>query len=121
MKQNTKLFGNQPNLLSNELDQVPKNRKTGYKDRIYAMKVEIEAAFDQFIDIDGDKQILNRLKHNQEKLPLHKIYKLQAWKTLSIELKREKSEEKSWEWHQAPSMPKAIKSTQYGQCRFRLS
>lgn len=84
MQQNT----NQPNLLSNELDQVPKNRKTGYKDRIYAMKVEIEAAFDQFIDIDGDKQILNRLKHNQEKLPLHKIYKLQAWKTQKGKIRR---------------------------------
>lgn len=113
---------NHPNILSNALDQAPKNTKTRYQDRLNAMTQEIEECFAMNVKIDWDDALIDRLSKNEKHLPLHEIYKLQAWETLSIELKREKSEEKSWEWHQAPSMPKAIESTQYGQfCRFRLS
>ena len=64
---------NQPNITSNNLDQAPKTTNARYQRRLDAMKDVIYEAFDQRVNIDGDKSITNWLDIYKTQLPLDKI------------------------------------------------
>lgn len=102
MEQNAKGYAgvigssNHPKVVSNQLDQAPKNTQTRYQARIDAIAQDIEKAFSRFnIIIEGDDALIERLSKYEKYLPLHKINELKDEEGLTIELKRENREEKS--------------------------
>lgn len=89
--------GNKPNILSNDLDQAPKNTNTRYQARIDALSTEIETAFKRYSwVIRGDDAIINRLKNHENDIPLQKINEIPVGTSLSIELRRESKTAQKW-------------------------
>lgn len=90
------------NVLSNELDQAPKNRAAGYGKVIDSMRKEINEAMDR-IFLNGSDVLADYMNHTN-KIPLKQLLELKPWDRLSFEVKREKVESTWWTetvWHPA--------------------
>ncbi len=104
---------NKLNILSNDLDQIPKTKKWYQKelDVNKGFKQEIIDAFDRsehndlvmgendfFLDKDNDKKILDRFLENQKDMPIEQIAKsLREHRVVSCEIQRKnKKEGKTW-------------------------
>lgn len=112
--------GNKPNILSNDLDQAPKNTNSRYQARLDAMSQEIEQTFNRLY-FSGDKAIENWLSEHQNDISLHKLNTLKPGESIAFEIKREKVEEIRGGWNEAPSMPKGIEDSEYNKCKHKLS
>lgn len=112
--------GNKPNILSNDLDQAPKNTNSRYQARLDAMSQEIEQAFNCAY-FSGDKAIENWFSEHQNNIPLDTLKILKAGESIAFEIKREKVEEIRGGWNEAPSMPKRIEDSEYNKCKRKLS
>jgi len=97
---------NKPNILSNDLDQVPKTRKR-YPNELYAdnLKQQIIQSFDthkplwenDFLVEESDEKVLSRFEKNQENLPIPDIVQmLKDYNTVSCEVHRRKKEKITW-------------------------
>lgn len=115
-----KKMANTPNILSNNLDQAPKNTNTRYQARLDAINEEIEQAFNA-MHISGDPEIENWLSEHQNDIPLHKLNTLKAGESIAFEIKREKVEEIRGGWNEAPSAPKGINETIFKNIKYKLS
>lgn len=95
---------NTPNILANDLDQVPKT-STRYELVLDDLKNQIMDAFDKFENnnspmeendffiIQPDKDIVNWYLQNSEKLPMEQVMKLlKNVRTVSCEVQRKKKE-----------------------------
>ncbi len=106
---------NKPNILSNELDQVPKTRKWYQKelDLNKDLKQQIIDAFDTFEHDDfpmgendffigqSDKKVLDWFLSHSKDLPVEQVAKLlREHKIVSCEIQRKKKEKSSW-WNTA--------------------
>jgi|GEM_PF-2417216 hypothetical protein len=100
---------NKLNILSNDLDQIPKTKKWYQKelDVNKGFKQEIIDAFDRsehndlvmgendfFLDKDNDKKILDRFLENQKDMPIEQIAKsLREHRVVSCEIQRKNKKE----------------------------
>ena len=78
------------NVLSNELDQAPKNRAAGYGKVIDSMRKEINEAMDR-IFLNGSDVIADYMNHT-DRIPIKQLLELHPGDHLSFEIKREKVE-----------------------------
>ena len=78
------------NVVSNELDQAPKNRAAGYGKVVNSMRKEINEAMDR-IFLNGSDVIADYMNHTN-KIPIEQLLELKPWDHLSFEVKREKVE-----------------------------
>jgi len=76
------------NVVSNELDQAPKNRAAGYGKVINSMRKEISEAMD-WIFLNGSKVIADYMNHSN-RIPVEELLELKPGDSLSFEVKREK-------------------------------
>lgn len=111
---------NKLNITSNHLDQAPKTTNAGYQKRLDAIKDEIYKAFNQVVEIDGDKSITNWLDTYQTLLPLDDIHLLKNGEALAIQLKREPAEEERGGRNEAPSMPKDKRKSLFAKTKYKL-
>lgn len=112
---------NQPNITSNNLDQAPKTTNARYQRRLDAMKDVIYEAFDQRVNIDGDKSITNWLDIYKTQLPLDKINLLKNGEALAIELKREAANQERWVRNEAPSIQKHKAESLFMKTKYKLA
>jgi len=93
------------NVVSNELDQAPKNRAAGYGKVVNSMRKEISEAMDR-IFLNGSDVLADYMNHT-DRLPIKQLLELQPGGHLSFEVKREKIDYnwKGWftqaVWHPA--------------------
>ena len=78
------------NVVSNELDQAPKNRAAGYGKVVNSMRKEISEAMDR-IFLNGSDVIADYMNHT-DRIPIKQLLELQPGDHLSFEVKREKIE-----------------------------
>ena len=81
------------NVVSNELDQAPKNRTAGYGKVVNSMRKEISEAMDR-IFLNGSKVIANYMNHS-DRVPVERLLELKPGDHLSFEVKRE---EVKYDW-----------------------
>ena len=112
---------NQLNITSNNLDQAPKTTNARYQRRLDAMKDVIYEAFDQRVNIDGDKSITNWLDIYKTQLPLDKINLLKNGEALAIELKREPANQERWVRNEAPSIQKHKAESLFTKTKYKLA
>ena len=112
---------NQPNITSNNLDQAPKTTNARYQRRLDAMKDVIYEAFDQRVNIYGDKSITNWLDIYKTQLPLDKINLLKNGEALAIELKREPANQERWVRNEAPSIQKHKAESLFTKTKYKLA
>ena len=79
------------------------------------MKDVIYKAFNQYVALDGDKIITNRIKKNQSELRLQTILDLKDGEILQIELKREQLDEKPGGRNKAPGLPQFLEDTGFSE------
>ena len=78
------------NVVSNELDQAPKNRAAGYGKVVNSMRKEISEAMDK-IFLNGSDVIADYMNHT-DRIPIKQLLELQPGDHLSFEVKREEIE-----------------------------
>ena len=76
------------NVVSNELDQAPKNRAAGYGKVVNSMRKEISEAMDR-IFLNGSDILADYMNHTN-RLPIKQLLELEPGDHLSFEVKREK-------------------------------
>ena len=108
---------NKANFISETPDQESKTKENWYQERLDEMKDVIYKAFDQYVALDGDKIITNRIKKNQSELRLQTILDLKDGEILQIELKREQLDEKPGGRNKAPGLPQFLEDTGFSELR----
>jgi len=78
------------NVVSNKLDQAPKNRAAGYGKVVNSMRKEISEAMDR-IFLNGSDILADYMNHTN-RLPIKQLLELEPGDHLSFEVKREKVE-----------------------------
>lgn len=102
---------NKPRIVSNDLDQAPKNRKSQYQKRLNVMKNEIYKAFDNIFYFYGDDRLIDCFDQYADKPIIQKMQSLQDGESLSIEIKRGRISEDDRGWDSTPSFPKFLAMT----------
>lgn len=80
-----------PNILSNKLDQVPKNTRTRYQARMDAIADQIEHAFNGMIELKWDPGVEAWLENNQDKIDFNKLAELKDYQHMNFVIQKESS------------------------------
>lgn len=87
---------NIPNILSNDLDQVAKNHSTAYEKTLADIQHAIEESFDSILLLDGEPELLGRLRNNSLNVPLDHLSHLKPGEKISFEIARREKEKPEW-------------------------